>query len=144
MACYVCYVEKDRTCILKKDIVNDCIAKMAAADVILFGSPAYTTDVSSEMKALIDRAATVSKANGYLFRRKLGAAVAAVSRTGATHALDTMNHFFLTQQMIIVGSNDLNIGVGPEIGEVVDDEYGMKTMQQLGENIVWLLKKMKI
>jgi len=141
MACYVCYVEKDRTCVLKKDIVNDCITKMAAADVILLGSPAYTTDVSSEMKALIDRASTVSKANGYLFRRKIGAAVAAVGRSGATHALDTMNHFFMTQQMIIVGSNDLNIGIGPEIGEVVDDEYGMNTMRQLGENIVWLLEK---
>jgi multimeric flavodoxin WrbA len=143
MACYVCFLEKNGTCVHKKDIVNDCIAKMAAADAILLGSPTYFADVSSEMKALIDRCGMVSKANGDMFRRKLGAAVVAARRAGAIRAFDTMNHFFLAGQMIVVGSNYWNIGIGPEIGEVVDDEEGMKTMHLLGENIAWLLKKMK-
>jgi len=143
MACYVCFLEKNGTCVLKKDIVNNCIAKMAAADAILLGSPAYFGDVSSEMKALIDRSGMVSQANGDLYRRKLGAAVVAVARSGALHAFDTINHFFLANQMIVVGSNSWNIGIGPEKGEVVDDEEGMKTMRQLGENMSWLLKKMK-
>jgi multimeric flavodoxin WrbA len=142
-ACYVCFMEKDGTCVLKKDIVNNCIAKMAAADAILLGSPAYFSDVSSEMKALIDRSGMVSQANGDLYRRKIGAAVVAVGRAGAIHAFDTMNHFFLAGQMIVVGSNSWNIGIGPEKGEVVDDVEGMKTMHQLGENIAWLLKKLK-
>jgi len=143
MACYVCFLEKNGTCVLTKDIVNDCITKMAAADAILLGSPAYFGDVSSEMKALIDRSGMVSQANGDLYRRKLGAAVVAVARSGALHAFDTINHFFLANQMIVVGSNSWNIGIGPEKGEVVDDEEGMKTMRQLGENMSWLLKKMK-
>lgn len=143
MACYVCYLERNGTCVLKKDIVNDCIAKMAAADAVLLGSPAYFTDVSSEMKALIDRSGMVSQANGGMYRRKLGAAVVAVGRAGAIHAFDTMNHFFLASQMIVVGSDSWNIGIGPEKGEVMDDEEGMKTMRQLGENMVWLLEKMK-
>jgi multimeric flavodoxin WrbA len=143
MACYVCFLEKNGTCVLTKDIVNDCITKMAAADAILLGSPAYFGDVSSEMKALIDRGGMVSQANGDLYRRKLGAAVVAVARSGALHAFDTINHFFLANQMIVVGSNSWNIGIGPEKGEVVDDEEGMKTMRQLGENMSWLLKKMK-
>jgi len=143
MACYVCFLEKNGTCVLKKDIVNDCIAKMAAADAILLGSPTYFTDVSSEMKALIDRCGMVSQANGDMYRRKLGAAVVAASRSGAIHAFDTMNHFFLTAQMIVVGSNYWNIGIGPEKGEVVDDEQGIKTMRQLGENMAWLLNKIK-
>jgi len=141
MACYVCFLEKNGTCVLKKDIVNDCIAKMAAADAILLGSPAYFTDVSSEMKALIDRCGMVSQANGDMFQRKLGAAVVAVRRAGGTHAFDTMNHFFLAGQMIVVGSNSWNIGIGPEMGDVLDDEEGMKTMRRLGENMAWLLKK---
>ncbi len=45
--------------------------------------------------------------------------------------------------MIIVGSNYWNIGIGPEKGEVVDDKEGMKTMHQLGENMAWLLQKVK-
>jgi len=142
-ACYVCYMEKNGVCVLTKDIVNESIAKMAAADAIILGSPAYCGDVSSEMKALIDRSSMVNKANGDMFRRKIGASVVAVGRAGAIHTFDTMNHFFLIGQMIIVGSNYWNIGIGPEKGEVVDDEEGMKTMHQLGENMAWLLQKVK-
>jgi multimeric flavodoxin WrbA len=143
MACYVCFIQKDRTCVLKKDIVNDCIEKMVGADAIIFGSPAYFSDITSEMKALIDRSGMVSQANGDLFKRKLGAAVVAVARSGAIHAFDTMNHFFLANQMIVIGSTSWNIGIGPEKGEVVDDEQGMQTMQQLGENMAWLLGKLQ-
>lgn len=130
-------------CVLAKDLVNDCIAKMVAADAILLGSPTYFADISSEVKAFIDRCGMVGRTNGDLFRRKLGAAVVASSRAGAIHAFDTMNHFFLTNQMIIVGSNYWNIGIGLEMGEVADDQEGMKTMRQLGENMVWILKRIK-
>ncbi len=143
MSCYVCFMEKNGTCVLKKDIVNDCIAKMAAADAILLGSPAYFGDVTSEMKALIDRCGMVSQANGHIFQRKIGAAVVAVRRSGAVHTLDTMNHFFLLSKMIIVGSDSWNVGIGPEKGEVVDDEEGMKNMRLLSKNIVWLLGKLQ-
>jgi multimeric flavodoxin WrbA len=143
MSCYVCFMEKNGTCVLKKDIVNDCIAKMAAADAILLGSPAYFGDVTSEMKALIDRCGMVSQANGHMFQRKIGAAVVVVRRSGAVHTLDTMNHFFLLSKMIIVGSDSWNVGIGPEKGEVVDDEEGMKNMRQLSQNIIWLLKKLQ-
>lgn len=141
IACYVCYLDKNGACVLTKDIVNESIAKMAAADAILLGSPSYFGDVSSEMKAFMDRISMVSKANGDMFKRKIGASVVAVGRAGAIHTFDTMNHFFLIAQMIIVGSNYWNIGTGPEKGEVVDDEEGMRTMHQLGENIAWLLQK---
>lgn len=142
-ACYICFHKKNGKCVLTKDLVNNCVVKMVTADAILLGSPTYFADVTSEMKALIDRCGMVGRANGDLFRRKLGAAVVASGRAGAIHAFDTMNHFFLMNQMIIVGSNNWNIGIGPELGEVADDQEGMKTMRQLGENMVWMLKKIK-
>ena len=141
-ACYICFHKQNGKCILAKDLVNDCIAKMAAADVILLGSPNYFTDVTSEMKALIDRCGMVGRANGNLFRRKLGAAVVASGRAGAIHAFDTMNHFFLINQMVIIGSTYLNIGLGQEKGDVADDQDGLEAMRQLGDNMLWILKKL--
>jgi multimeric flavodoxin WrbA len=95
------------------------------------------------MKALMDRCGMVSRANGDIYKRKLGAAVVAVRRAGAMHTFDSMNHFFLIGQMIIVGSSYWNIGIGRDKGDVVNDEEGMLTMKRLGENMLWLLEKIK-
>ncbi len=140
-ACFVCIKKKDGSCAIKDDMLNECVEKMAKADAIILGSPTYFADVSTEMKALIDRSGMVGRANGDLYKRKLGAAVVAVRRAGSIHAFDTMNHFFQISQMIIVGSSYWNIGIGREKGEVASDAEGMKTMRQLGENMSWLLQK---
>ena len=112
-ACYKCFTNKDRLCAVKGDAANDCIAKIDGADGILLGSPTYFTDVTAEMKALVDRAGMVGRANDNLYRRKVGAAVVAVRRAGAIHAFDTMNHFFLIGEMIVPGSSYWNIGCRP-------------------------------
>ena len=58
-ACYKCSSKKNKRCSFEGDIINECIAKMVEADGIILGSPVYVTDVSSEMKALIDRTCLV-------------------------------------------------------------------------------------
>jgi multimeric flavodoxin WrbA len=141
-ACYKCFANKDRRCAVMGDAANDCIAKIDGADGILLGSPTYFTDVTAEMKALIDRAGMVGRANENMYRRKVGAAVVAVRRAGAIHAFDTMNHFFLIGEMIVPGSSYWNIGVGREIGDVEKDEEGVSTMRTLGRNMAWLLKRL--
>ena len=141
-ACNGCSKNRDKKCVLPEDGLNDYVAKMDASAGILIGSPTYFADVSSETKALIDRAGYVGLANGGLFKRKAGAAVVAVRRGGAVHAFDTINHFFTISQMIIPGSNYWNVGVGAAIGEVEGDKEGMATMRLLGENMAWLLSKL--
>jgi multimeric flavodoxin WrbA len=141
LACRKCSVRKDRRCSQAADMGNIFIDKMAAADGILLGSPTYVADITPEIKALIDRACLVSRANGSMFRRKVGAAVVAVRRAGAIHAFDALNHFFLISEMIIPGSSYWNIGIGREPGEVERDEEGIQTMKTLGRNMAWLLKK---
>jgi len=142
LACRKCSTRKDRRCSQTDDMGNVCIDKMAAADGILLGSPTYVTDISPEIKALIDRACLVARANGSMLRRKVGAAVAAVRRAGALHALDTLDHFFLVSEMIIPGSSYWNVGIGREPGDVEKDEEGIQTMKTLGRNMAWLLKKL--
>ena len=142
-ACMKCFANRDRRCAVTGDAVNGLIEKMDAADGILLGSPTYFTDVTSEMKALIDRAGFVAKANRDMFRRKVGAAVVAVRRAGAIHAFDTLNHFFLIGQMIVPGSSYWNVGLGLQPGDVEKDGEGIRTMQTLGQNMAWLLKALR-
>lgn len=140
-ACAKCFENQDGKCILDNDFVNDCIAKMAAADGIIIGSPTYFADVSTETKALIDRTGYVAIANGGIFARKVGAAVVAARRAGAVHAYDTINHLFGISNMYTVGSSYWNLGLGLAPGDVEKDEEGLRTMQNLGQNMAWLLKK---
>jgi len=142
-ACYLCRKNGDGRCAVDDDVANECIGKMRAADGILIGSPTYFADVTAETKALIDRAGFVSRANGDMLKRKLGAAVIAVRRGGQVHAFDTINHFFLIGQMIIPGSSYWNFGVGGKPGEVGEDAEGLGTMEDLGRNMAWLLNKLQ-
>jgi multimeric flavodoxin WrbA len=140
-ACFQCFTRKDKRCAVADDNINEHIAKMIEADAIILASPTYFADITPELKALIDRAGMVARANKDMFQRKVGAAVVARRRGGAIHAFDSINHFFFIGQMVVPGSNYWNIGVGRQIGEVDSDEEGMETMKRLGENMAWLLKK---
>jgi len=142
-ACFKCFNNKDGHCAVDNDYLNECIDRMTQADGIILGSPTYFTDVSAEMKALIDRAGFVAKSNDDMFKRKVGAAVVAVRRAGSIHVFDTINHFFLISQMIVPGSTYWNMGFGLEKGDVEKDAEGIETMKALGHNMAWLLKKIK-
>ena len=128
---------------INNDVVNECIVKMVEADGIILASPTYFTDVSTEMKALIDRTGYVARANDHMFQRKVGAAVVAARRAGAIHTFDTINHFFLISQMIVPGSSYWNIGMGLAPGDVKKDKEGFATMKTLGTNMAWLMKKLE-
>ncbi len=142
IACMKCFERKDGQCAVKKDDMNACIGKMREADGILLGSPTYFADVSSRIKALMERSGMVARANDDMLRRKVGAAVVAVRRAGGIHTFDSINHFFLIGQMIVPGSSYWNVGVGRDAGQVKSDEEGMQTMAVLGRNMAWLLKKL--
>jgi len=141
-ACMACVREKDRGCHGRKDFATEIIPGLQDADALILGSPVYFADVTAETKALIDRLGYVSRANGNTLARKPGAAVIAVRRAGAMHAFDTINHFFLIGEMLVVGSSYWNIGVGREKGDVATDDEGIRTMTRLGENMAWLLGKL--
>ncbi len=137
-ACFGCFNKKDARCIVKTDVFNECFEKMLAANAIILGTPTYFTDVSAEMKALLDRSGFVSVANDGLLRGKIGAAVVAVRRGGGTHAFDTINHMFLMSGAIIPGSTYWNLGYGLDKGDVAADEEGLRNMHDLGRTIAWL------
>jgi len=141
-ACGGCIERKDRRCVYSRDRLNEYIGKMLEADGIILGSPVYFSMMTSEMKALIDRSGSVARANSDMFRRKVGVAVVAVRRAGAVPTFGALNHFFLISQMVVPGSSYWNLGIGHRKGEVENDAEGMRTMEDLGRNMAWLLKKL--
>ena len=144
LACYKCFKNKNRRCSVEKDMLNDIIEKMLQADGIILGSPTYFSDVSSGMRAFIERCGFVARANDYMFKYKVGAGVIAVRRAGAIPAFNSIMLFLHYMQMVIPGSSYWNIGIGRDPGEVLKDDEGVQTMKALGQNMAWLLKKVRV
>lgn len=143
LSCYKCFSNKDQRCANDNDALNEILKKMIEADGILLGSPTYFSNMTAEMKALIDRCGLVSSANSGLFMHKVGAAVVVARRAGAVTTFDALNHFFLYNQMFIPGSRYWNVAIGLGPGDVEKDEEGIEIMKTLGKNMAWLMKKVK-
>lgn len=142
IACGKCREKPAGKCYIKNDAINECITKMEEADAIIIGSPTYFANVTTEVKALIDCAGYVTRAN-FSLKYKVGAGVVAVRRAGEIPTFDAINHFLHLGQMIIPGASYWNIGIGKAPGDVLKDEEGMATMKNLGENMAWLMKKVQ-
>jgi multimeric flavodoxin WrbA len=140
-ACYSCRELKDNACIYYHDEFNEVFAKCTAADGIILASPVYVGGMTAQLKAFIDRACLVNRANDQPLKRKIGASIVAVRRNGALETFNAINNFFTISQIMIVSSSYWNQGIGRNPGEVLDDLEGIQTMKTLGENMAWLLEK---
>lgn len=139
IGCFGCTEKKQ--CVIKDDFFNECFIKMANADGIILGSPVYSADISSKMKAFLERAGVIVATNPGMLKHKVGVSVVAVRRGGGMTAVDTLNHFLLNKEVLVVGSTYWNMVYGKDVGDVTFDEEGMRNMRNLGENMAWLMKK---
>lgn len=139
-ACWGCAGKQN--CIRHQDAFQGVFHAMLKADGILLGSPVYTGNITSSMQAFLERCGVVTDLNKGLLKHKVGACVSVARRAGSMSALDTLQHFFLTQDMFLVGSSYWNMAYGQLPGDVVNDHEAMETMRNLGENMVFLLKSL--
>lgn len=139
-SCYGCFKTKDGLCLLRGDRMNEFIAKAHQADAIILASPTYYGAVSTEMKAFIDRLGLTSISAGRTLTHKVGAAVVSVRRQGAVPVYDMLNRFMLGSGMVVAGSTYWNLAVGEEPGDVLNDAEGIHNMQDLGEQLSWLMR----
>ncbi|WP_168356814.1 flavodoxin family protein [Petralouisia muris] len=142
-ACWACGGK--RNCVHKNDLFQEIFERMTQADGILLGSPVYTANISANMQAFLEKAAVVTdmNRNESLLRHKVGAAVTAARRRGALNTLDAMNHFFMLQEMYMVGSCYWPMAYEQMPGDVGKYEEGLGTMRRLGQNMAYLLKCLK-
>ena len=143
IACMKCAENQNGKCVIKNDIVNECIEKIMEADGVILGSPVYCSGLSGQMKSFMDRVSLVGAVNNSMFKRKVGASIVAVRRAGGVSTFNNMNNFFTIMQMMVVGSSYWNMGYGMEEGETNRDEEGLQTMRNLGRNMAWLIKSIK-
>ncbi|MGM0655224.1 MAG: flavodoxin family protein, partial [Thermodesulfobacteriota bacterium] len=138
--CHDCVKKQNEACSLDGDPVNEWIQKIKAADGILIGSPVHFSGVAGTMKSFLDRAFFVASVNGGLFRNKVGAAVAAVRRSGGISTVDSLNHYLNYSEMVMPSSNYWHVAHGLTPGEMKQDGEGKQIMAVLGKNMAWIMK----
>jgi multimeric flavodoxin WrbA len=142
--CKGCFGCKNKgKCVFDKDDFNKCYQKLLSADGIILGSPVYSADVSGRMKVFLEKAGVVAASNPHQLMHKVGLSIAAVRRGGGLNAVDTMNHFLLNKEVILVGSTYWNMVYGRDIGDVLNDIEGIENIKNLAQNMVWLLNKIR-
>jgi multimeric flavodoxin WrbA len=140
LACGTCIKNRDERCVTTTDPTNELIQKMKAADGILLGSPVHYSGVGGNMKSFLDRAFYVAGVNGSLFRHKVGAAIAAVRRSGGLPTFHELNNYLTYAEMFMPTSNYWNVIHGGKPGEVLEDPEGVQIMQVLGRNMAYLMQ----
>ena len=124
------------------DIVNEISAKMREADGLLIGSPVYFASPNGTLLSLLDRLFYSNLHTDWSM--KVGAAVSIARRGGATATMDVLNKYFLKTNIPVVPSQYWSISHGTDPGEVTQNEEGMQTMRQLGLNMAFLIKSIRL
>lgn len=142
-ACWACHGRKN--CVFKNDDFSKIFEQMMKADGIILGSPVYMANISSSMQAFLERSAVVLDMNRETLsnKYKVGASIASLRRGGGLNTVDTMNHFFLNQEMIVIGSTYWNMVYGQMPGDVESDQEGIENMRNIGQNMAYVLKNLK-
>lgn len=139
IGCGGCRQKGENRCVFDDDVCNDIIARMAACDAVIVGSPVYYGQPSGQMLCVQQR---MLFAGGAYFRGKPAAAICVCRRGGCTAAFQALQMPFQMLNMPIVTSQYWNIAFGREPGQVAQDVEGMQTLRTLANNMAWLLKKM--
>lgn len=98
IACNFC--KKNGRCVFN-DLVNESAAVFEEADGIVVGSPVYFAQANATLSAYMTR---LFYSTSFDKTMKVGAAVVACRRGGASAAFDQLNKFFTISQMPVVSS----------------------------------------
>ena len=123
------------------DAVNDIAEKFKEADGIVVGSPVYYASANGTLVSFLDR---LFYSTHFDKTMKVGASIAVARRGGTTATFDELNKYFTISNMVVAASSYWNIAHGAKPGEVSEDEEGLSTMRNLGRNIAFLIKSIKL
>lgn len=123
------------------DIVNKIAKKFEQADGLVIGTPVYYAGASGTVISLLDR---LFYSTSFSKVMKVGAAVISSRRAGSTSAFDEINKYFTIAGMPIVSSTYWNEIHGSKKSDALKDLEGLQTMRNLGKNMAFLIKSIKL
>ncbi len=154
--CYGCV--KAKKCVIEDDF-GIVFEKMMEADGILFGSPVYHSSITSELKAVLDRAGFSGRWysnemkgkedsyewKGTVFSGKVVAPVTVARRAGQNFAFAQILLWATCNDCIVAGSTYWNVGVAGKGGTVNadEDEEGIGIMKHLASNMTHIIRCLK-
>ncbi len=138
--CRSCRTTKE--CHIRDDMVS-VFDKMVSADGIILATPVYFGSATSQIKALIDRAAYLAGSKGRIFENKIGGPMVVARRAGQNFTFAQLMYFFFITGMIIPGTTYWTIAFGRGKGEVLKDDEGVKTARNFGKKMAWIAKRLK-
>jgi len=139
-ACMQC--AKEKNCCAQEDDFMPVYEAMAAADGLLVGSPVYFGSATPNLMALLDRAGYVARQGDNPFYRKVGSPVVVARRAGVNFTYAQLQFWFCIMGMFTPGASYWPIAYGLKPGDAGVDAEGLKTMQNLAQNMAWLMKKL--
>ena len=125
----------------QRDDADVVFESMKECDALIVGSPTYFASVSAQLKALFDRSLPLRKDN-YRLSGKVGGAIAVGgSRNGGQEfVIRDIHNWMLFHEMIVVADRKTahfgGIAVGGKPGDVLGDEVGMETVDNLALNVM--------
>ena len=138
-ACMVC--RNEERCPIDDDLLP-IYTKMKEADAVILASPVYFGSATALLKALMDRTGYMSY-DTRPFAGKVGGPLVVARRAGQNFTFAQIMYWFHILGFFMPSSTYWNIAFGREIGEVEEDEEGLKTAWNFGKNIALLVKKLK-
>ncbi|EKE37781.1 hypothetical protein ENUP19_0102G0015 [Entamoeba nuttalli] len=131
--------KKSKTCLQGNPLVNELIKKMKESDGIVIGSPTYFYDVPIEVKGVMNLCGLILSTQ---LERKVGVAVVVPYKGGSIYVYDTINHWFCSNNMFIVGSSHF---IDRHINETTKEREteNKKMIIRLSKNLSNLLYQLK-
>jgi len=132
--CDAC-LKKGGECHIKDDI-QGLQQKMIAADGLIFGSPVYLWSVTAQAKIIIDRMHSIF--NQYLLPNKVAGVISVATARGHEGVWQQFHNIISLCHLLPA---DYAVGYAREKGEIRKDTFAMESAEELGKEIVSLIKQ---
>jgi multimeric flavodoxin WrbA len=138
-ACNFC--QDEQRCHIDDDLFP-LYVKMKEAEAVILASPVYYGSATALLKAFMERTGYISR-SGRVFAGKVGGPLVVARRAGQNFTLAQIMYWFHLLGFYMPGSTYWNVAFGRQKGEVSQDEEGLRTSWNFGQNIAFLVQKLQ-